>query len=372
VLLHILSFALPPSSASVREACGAAGQAGAICTSVYELTSNAALARLADLLLARPARILLILVVAFVVNRLVRRAIRRLVASMTREKVQRGLNSLRPAVLDSSDELPTLRRMQRAETIGGLLQNASSVVIWAMAVLTALETIGINLGPLVAGAGIVGVALGFGAQHLVRDLITGIFMLLEDQYGIGDVIDVGPARGTVEAVGLRSTRVRDVDGVLWHVPNGEIRWVGNMSQGWSRALLDIEVAWSSDLSHATRVIEQVAGELWKDEQWSALLLEQPEVWGVEELGANGVKVRLVAKTRPLEQWKVARELRARIKAAFEREGVAIPLGVETVWPERPADPDQDPDQDQDHPATGTARDAAGGRDGGTTAADRSD
>lgn len=367
MLLHILSFALPPSSASVREACGAAGQAGAICTSVYDLTSNAALARLADLLLARPARILLILVVAFVVNRLVRRAIRRLVASMTREKVQRGLNSLRPPVLDPSDELPTLRRMQRAETIGGLLQNASSVAIWTMAVLTALETIGINLGPLVAGAGIVGVALGFGAQHLVRDLITGIFMLLEDQYGIGDVIDVGPASGTVEAVGLRSTRVRDVDGVLWHVPNGEIRWVGNMSQGWSRALLDIEVAWSSDLSRATRVIEQVAGELWKDEQWSALLLEQPEVWGVEELGANGVKVRLVAKTRPLEQWKVERELRARIKAAFEREGVAIPLGVATVWPERPAD-----DPDQDHPATGTARDAAGGRDGGATAADRSD
>jgi moderate conductance mechanosensitive channel len=311
---------------------------------VYEATSNAALARLADLLLARPAQVLLILVVAFVVNRLLRRAIRRLVASMTKEKVRRGLDSLRPTVLDNSDELPTLRRLQRAETIGGLLQSATSVTVWGMAVLTALETIGVNLGPLVAGAGIAGVALGFGAQNLVRDLISGIFMLLEDQYGIGDVIDVGPAVGTVEGVGLRSTRVRDVDGVLWHVPNGEIRRVGNMSQGWSRALLDVEVAWSSDLRQATEVIRRVAEELWKDEQWSGLLLEQPEVWGVEELGANGVKIRLVAKTRPLEQWKVERELRARIKAAFEREGVEIPLVVATVWPERPeADAHADPD-----------------------------
>jgi moderate conductance mechanosensitive channel len=356
VLLQVLQPSLPPSSASLREACGPPEQAGAICTSVYEATSNASLARLADLLLARPAQVLLILVVAFVVNRLLRRGIRRLVASMTKERVRRGLDSLRPTVLDNSDELPTLRRLQRAQTIGGLLQNATSVAVWGMAVLTALETIGVNLGPLVAGAGIVGVALGFGAQNLVRDLISGVFMLLEDQYGIGDVIDVGPAVGTVEGVGLRSTRVRDVDGVLWHVPNGEIHRVGNMSQGWSRALLDIEVAWSSDLQHAIEVIKRVAEELWKDEQWSGLLLGQPEVWGVEELGENGIKIRLVAKTRPLEQWKVERELRARIKAAFEREGVEIPLVVASVWPERPdAHADTDPGRD------GAASDPAPGR-----------
>jgi len=368
MFLQVRPPSIPPSTAPVTEACGPADQAGTICTSVYEATHNAALARLADLLLARPAQVLLILAVAFVVNRLLRRAIRRLVASMTTEKVRRGLDNLRPSVLDASDELPTLRRLQRAETIGGLLQNASSVAIWGMAVLTVLETVGVNLGPLVAGAGILGVALGFGAQHLVRDLISGIFMLLEDQYGIGDVIDVGPASGTVEGVGLRSTRVRDVDGVLWHVPNGEIRRVGNMSQGWSRALLDVEVAWSSDLPHATQVIEQVAEELWQDEQWSELLVEPPEVWGVEELGANGVKLRLVAKTRPLEQWKVERELRARIKAAFEREGVAVPLVVASVWPERPAPDDAGPGPGDSDPA----RDGTADRDGEASTTRRRD
>jgi small-conductance mechanosensitive channel len=194
-----------------------------------------------------------------------------------------------------------------------------------------LGTLGINLAPLIAGAGIVGVAVGFGAQNLVRDFLSGIFMLLEDQYGVGDVIDVGEATGTVEGVGLRTTRVRDVDGILWHVPNGEIQRVGNKSQGWSRALLDIEVAYSNEISTAMRVIKQVADELWRDDEtFAPLILEEPEVWGVEELGPNGVRVRLVVKTRPLEQWKVARELRARIKSAFDREGVRLPVAAQAV------------------------------------------
>jgi moderate conductance mechanosensitive channel len=197
--------------------------------------------------------------------------------------------------------------------------------------LMALGTLGINLGPLIAGAGIVGVAVGFGAQNLVRDFLSGIFMLLEDQYGVGDVIDLGAASGAVEGVGLRTTRVRDIDGVLWHVPNGEIRRVGNKSQGWSRAVLDVEVAYSNDLATATRVIKQTADGLWRDdEEFAPLILEEPEVWGVEALSPNGVVVRLVVKTRPLEQWKVERELRARIKAAFEREGVELPVTAQAV------------------------------------------
>jgi small-conductance mechanosensitive channel len=262
-----------------------------------------------------------ILLAAWVINRLVRRTIRRLVGAMGEE---RGLAALRaPTALARTDELPSLRRVQRAETVGALLASAASFGIWTLAGLMALGTMGLDLGPLIAGAGIVGVALGFGSQNLVRDFISGIFMLLEDQYGVGDVVDAGPATGTVEGVGLRTTRLRDVNGTLWHIPNGEIRRVGNRSQGWARALVDVEVAYSTDLDDATRVIERVADDMWRDEHWAHRMLEEPEVWGVEELGPDGVRVRLVAKTRPLEQWKVARELRARIKAAFDKAGMEV-------------------------------------------------
>ena len=269
-----------------------------------------------------PAKALLILAAAWVANRLVRRAIRRLVASMSED---RGLAALRaPTALARTGEIPSLRRVQRAETVGALLKSVASFGIWTLAALMALGTLGLNLGPLIAGAGIVGVAVGFGSQNLVRDFISGIFMLMEDQYGVGDVVDAGPATGTVEGVGLRTTRLRDVNGTLWHIPNGEIRRVGNRSQGWARALVDVEVAYSTDLDDATRTIERVANELSVDEHWAAKLLEQPEVWGVEELGPDGIRVRLVAKTRPLEQWTVARELRARLKVAFDKEGPKPP------------------------------------------------
>jgi moderate conductance mechanosensitive channel len=269
----------------------------------------------------QPARALLILVVAWVANRLVRRAIGRMVASMSED---RGLAALRPpSALARTGEIPSLRRVQRAETVGALLKSVASFSIWSLAGLMALGTLGLDLGPLIAGAGIVGVAVGFGSQNLVRDFISGIFMLMEDQYGVGDVVDAGPATGTVEGVGLRTTRLRDVSGTLWHIPNGEIRRVGNRSQGWARALVDVEVAYSTDLEAATRTIERVAHELYVDEQWAPKLLEQPEVWGVEELGPDGIRVRLVAKTRPLEQWNVARELRARLKVAFDQAGIAV-------------------------------------------------
>jgi small-conductance mechanosensitive channel len=269
----------------------------------------------------QPATALLILVAAWVANRLVRRAIRRLVASMSED---RGLTALRaPSALARTGEIPSLRRVQRAETVGALLASIASFGIWTLAGLMALGTLGLDLGPLIAGAGIVGVAIGFGSQNLVRDFISGIFMLMEDQYGVGDVVDAGPATGTVEGVGLRTTRLRDVNGTLWHIPNGEIRRVGNRSQGWARALVDVEVAYSTDLDEATQTIEQVAHAMWRDEQWAPRLLEQPEVWGVEELGPDGIRVRLVAKTRPLEQWKVARELRARLKVGFDRAGIEV-------------------------------------------------
>src|SRR5690606_37796789 len=146
---------------------------------------------------------------------------------------------------------------QRVEALAMVLRSVASFVIWLVAAFLILSELGVNLGPLLAGAGIVGVALGFGSPTLVRDFLSGIFILVEDQFGVGDVVDVGEASGVVEAVSLRPTRLRSVDGTVWHVPNGEIRRVGNMSQHWSRALLDVQVAYQTDIEHAKRVIKRV-------------------------------------------------------------------------------------------------------------------
>jgi small conductance mechanosensitive channel len=158
-----------------------------------------------------------------------------------------------------------------------------------------------------------------------------MFMLIEDQYGVGDVIDVGEATGTVESITLRTTRLRAVDGTVWHVPNGEIKRVGNKSQQWARALLDVDVAYGSDVEHAKQVIKEVADGVWRDEEFGTSVLEEPEVWGIEAFGADGIAIRLVVKTQPSEQWRVMRELRARLKDAFDREGIEIPFPQRTVW-----------------------------------------
>jgi small conductance mechanosensitive channel len=169
----------------------------------------------------------------------------------------------------------------------------------------------------------VGIAFGFGAQNLVKDFISGIFMLLEDQYGVGDVIDMGEASGTVEGVGLRVTRLRAVDGTVWYVRNGEVVRVGNSSHGWARTVLDVPVAYGEDSERARALIETVARELAADPEWSEHVLEDPEVWGIEEVTAAAFVFRLVVKTEPLQQWAIARELRERIMRTFEAEGVQI-------------------------------------------------
>jgi small conductance mechanosensitive channel len=156
-------------------------------------------------------------------------------------------------------------------------------------------------------------------------------MIVEDQYGVGDVVDLGDASGTVEAVTLRSTRLRDVSGTVWHVPNGTIQRVANKSQQWSRALVDVSVSYDTDVAQASEVIKRVADEMWVDEDWSNCILEEPEVWGVESLGADGIVIRLVVKTQPAEQFKVMRELRVRIKTAFDAEGIEIPFPQRTLW-----------------------------------------
>jgi small conductance mechanosensitive channel len=218
-----------------------------------------------------------------------------------------------------------LRSAARATTIAYVLRSVATTVIYGIAGLLVLGELGINLGPLLAGAGIAGVAIGFGAQSLVKDFLSGLFMLLEDQYGVGDVVDLGEADGVVEAVTLRSTRLRDVNGTVWHVPNGEVRRVGNKSQQWARALLDVPVSLETDIRNAEEVIGRVAHGLAADPDWSGRVLEEPEVWGVESLGTDGIKIRLVVKTKPAEQWTVMRELRTRIKESFDAEGIEMPV-----------------------------------------------
>jgi small conductance mechanosensitive channel len=156
-------------------------------------------------------------------------------------------------------------------------------------------------------------------------------MIVEDQYGVGDVIDVGEAIGTVEAVTLRVTRLRDLNGTVWYVPNGEILRVGNMSQNWARAVVDVSVAYSEDLNRVRRVLGEIAHDLWDDDDFRELIIEEPEVTGVEMLAADSVNLRVMIKTLPMEQWAVARELRQRIKARFDHEGIEIPFAQRVVW-----------------------------------------
>ncbi len=206
-----------------------------------------------------------------------------------------------------------------------------------------------NVAPILASAGVLGLAIGFGAQNLVKDFLSGVMMMVEDQYGVGDAVDLGEAIGTVEAVGLRVTRVRDVDGTVWYVRNGEILRVGNQSQNWARTVLDISVSYSEDLARVRAVLTEVAHSLWDDEDYRDIIIEEPEVWGVQNLGPEAVVVRVTLKTAPMEQWNVAREMRERIKARFDHEGIVMPLPQRVVWQR-----DQQPEQAAD-PASASAR-----------------
>jgi len=273
-------------------------------------------------------RIALVVIGAVVLRYVLHRAISKVVArAVTRPTVPESLR----ARFGESSAIATERRRQRTETVGSVLRSLATIVLFSVAFATVLSELGVDLGPAIAGAGIVGVALGFGAQNLVRDYLNGIFMILEDQYGVGDAVDLGEANGIVESVGLRTTRLRNVDGTVWHVRNGEVLRVGNMSQGWSRALLDVSVAYGTDVDTAQEVIKRVALEVAAGAEVGAFILDEPEVWGVEVLAADGINIRLVVKTAPLEQWKVARELRRRLKETFDAEGIEIPFPQRSLW-----------------------------------------
>ncbi|MGO4957592.1 mechanosensitive ion channel family protein [Luteococcus sp. Sow4_B9] len=269
-----------------------------------------------------------IILLALLTRWLVQVAIRRMVKISTDRAFQHLERLGRPGqLLAQATGLESTRQAERAATMGSVIGSAATFIITTVAVLTILSHVGINLGPVLASAGVGGVALAFGAQSLVKDVISGIFLILEDQYGVGDVVTIGTVSGTVEHVGLRVTSIRDANGMLWYVRNGEITTVGNVSQGWSIATVDLPIHPSEDAGRAIDILEGVAEEFAHDEEYAEQLMEAPEVLGVETITGTAMTLRITAKCAANKQWGVQRELRERAKHALDAAGVRGPA----VW-----------------------------------------
>ncbi len=228
--------------------------------------------------------------------------------------------------------LTSVRLVQRTRTLGSILQNIVNVTVVVIAVLLTINVIAPSaLGSLTLLTAAVGAGLGFGAQNIVKDVLNGIFIVAEDQIGIGDVVDLGLASGIVEYVSVRVTHVRDVNGTLWYVRNGEILRIGNMSQGWSRVIIDLAVAADADIDEVESALLATAKGLAKDPKWRTRILEQPEIWGLESISGDALVIRLVMKTRANAKDDVARELRMRIKHAIDQLGITLPA-LHTIMP----------------------------------------
>ena len=293
--------------------------------------------RTIDWLLQTPLQIAGIIVGALVIRWLVHRAIARAVtrAANAAKRTDDAPRRTARVLASATGAFVTERRGQRAETVGSVLRSVASFVIFGMAFVTILDKLGIPIAPLLASAGVAGVALGFGAQSLVRDFLSGIFMILEDQYGVGDMIDAGEAVGTVEDMSLRVTKLRDGSGVVWYVRNGEILRVGNHSQGWSTAVVDVAVAYNEDIPRVQTVIREVADAMVEDETWNEKFVDNPVVAGVESVTSNSVTIRVVVKCTVNEHFGVQRELRERIKAAFDRANIRVPVPIYPAGPGAP-------------------------------------
>ncbi len=317
----------PPSVGELAEQVAApvcANQPGVWCERFYRWTDNDFLARSADTIVDKTFTITTILVVALVARYFLHRAINRLVEGVTSHRLSRLVRRRPRGRLTESTRPVSPRRAQRARTIGSVLRSASSALVGAIALVMILAEFGVALGPILASAGIVGVALGFGAQNLVRDFLSGMFILLEDQYGVGDIVDLGSANGTVEAVGLRITTVRDHNGTVWYVRNGEILRVGNKSQGFAVAVADLPLAHNADIGDVIAIAVRVAAEVVADPEVAVHVIEAPEVVGVEKIGPEGVTFRVTARTAPGRQFGVQRALITALAEAFDDADVPRP------------------------------------------------
>lgn len=273
----------------------------------------------ASLLISHGAQILTIVVVSLLLRALTTRSINRVVHHAAKAAEGRAGRLLGGAGLRAGE-----RTRQRTQAIGSVLRSLSSAVIFAIGGLMIISVLTIPITPILASVSVVGVALGLGAQGLITDFISGIFMIFEDQYGVGDVIDAGAAKGTVEEVGLRITKLRDADGVMWYVRNGSINRVGNKSQGWSRVVVDVPVAYTENVARAREIMSLTADELYADKAWRDRFVEgKPMVVGVESLDGAYVVIRIQARTAPQKDFEVARELRVRLKSALDAAEVQV-------------------------------------------------
>jgi small-conductance mechanosensitive channel len=309
----------------------------ALCRSAWEISGSKWFAEGSYWIVLKPLRIILILLLAVVARWALHRTINRLVRTTTVGAMPTMLRPLRERIpttaLDPTEFVPE-RRRQRAEAIGSVLSSLVTAFIFGIALLMVLKEFSFDLAPLLASAGIAGVALGFGAQSLVKDLIAGLFMLIEDQYGVGDTVDLGEATGMVEAVGLRVTTVRDGRGVLWYIRNGEIVRVGNKSQGWALVVVDLPIGFAGT-EEATAVLRTAAASVALDPALASDIVEPPEVLGVEQITVDGAVIRTVVKTTADGQFSVGRELRRRLAEALERSGITARIAAARHYPGLP-------------------------------------
>ncbi|WP_375295999.1 mechanosensitive ion channel family protein [Saccharothrix sp.] len=268
-------------------------------------------------------RIALTVLIAVVVRFVLRRLIDRLTRGSSEGRKPKLLKPLRERAPQALNGLVSERREQRAKTIGSVLKSVTTIVVFGIAFIQVLTELGMNVAPILTSAGILGVAIGFGAQNLVKDFLSGMFMMLEDQYGVGDVVDLGPATGTVESVGLRITTIRDTNGTVWYVRNGEILRVGNSSQGFAVAVVDLPLAYGANLASATEVLTSAALAAVAEESLEKDTIDKPQVLGVEKVTPEGITMRVTVKVRPGRQWAVQRALRAKLMPALEDAGISL-------------------------------------------------
>ena len=294
-----------PSAPSIDDATKSAGQAVGYLSSHWEgwVTGG--------------VKIIFILVIALVVRAVIRTMISKMVTRMASAHREN-----QPALITNLLENAE-RRKQRSQAMGSVLRSVASFLVLGTAALTALSVLGINLAPLLASAGVAGVAIGFGARNLVTDFLSGVFMILEDQYGVGDQIDTGVASGTVLEVGLRVTKLRGEGGEIWYIRNGEVKRIANMSQGWATATVEVPVGYYENLGRVEELILVASEEMAKDDPWTEQLWEPVKVLGVDSLGSETVVIQVAAKTMPGKAMPVARELRRRIKAALDENGIQV-------------------------------------------------
>jgi len=273
-------------------------------------------------IVAAPLQIFVIVVLAVLARVAARKVIDRAVQRMIDKPPTSPLRRA-PRQVEGSRGQVRERRRQRAQAIAGVLRSAATIAITSVAVVMVLGQLAINVAPIIASAGIVGLAFGFGAQSLVSDFLAGLFMLMEDQYGVGDWVDISGTGGTVEEVGLRVTKLRDLDGAVWYVRNGQVLKLGNYSQDWARAVLEVPFGYDQDAEAGSKAMEQAAWSLWDDPEWRDKVIDSPQVWGMTALSRDEVTIRVSVNTPPTDRWDVGRELRRRIKAALAQQDVDV-------------------------------------------------